>query len=303
MMTILYNILAATTRQTSAIMLAATGGVYSNRAGLPNITLEASMIMGAFFAVYGSYTFSSSIAGVLAAVLVGVIMGSCFAFICLYLGGNNTVVGISFNLIAWGLTTFLLVAIYGTTGSFVSKEIVPLGRYSIPLLEKLPLFGGVFRNQTLITYFSWMFAFLSWVILFHTKLGLQIRACGENPQAVATVGYNVRKIRFICAVITSTLCGIAGTQLSLGLVTMFSERMTAGKGFIALAVVTYAKASLWKIVAVSVIFGLAEAVSILLKTLDYPSLLLQMIPYIVVVIFVASDPAIKYFKTRSKRKI
>ena len=117
------------------------------------------------------------------------------------------------------------------------------------------------------------------------------------------MGYDVRKIQFLCSVITSTACGLAGAHLSLGLVTLFAEKMTAGKGFIALAVVTFGGGSLWKVMAISGLFGLADAVSVVLKRYDYPSFLIQMIPYLVVVVFVAFDPAVKYFRERKLRSL
>lgn len=163
-MDILYNLIMATFRQTTPILLAATGGVYSDRSGLANITLEASMIMGAFFAVYGSYTYGSSAVGILFGLIAGVVTGVLFALICLYMGGNNVVVGISFNLIAWGLTTFLLLAIYGTTGSFVSRKIVSMPKYTVPVLSGLPVIGGLFKSQTIVAYFSVLFVV---IILVH----------------------------------------------------------------------------------------------------------------------------------------
>ena len=171
------------------------------------------MIMGAFFAVYGSYTYGSSTVGILFGLIAGVVTGVLFALICLYMGGNNVVVGISFNLIAWGLTTFLLLAIYGTTGSFVSRKIVSMPKYTVPFLSGLPVVGGLFKSQTIVAYFSVLFVVITWFILFRTKEGMKIRACGENPQAAAAVGYDVRKIQFLCSVITSTACGLAGAHL------------------------------------------------------------------------------------------
>ena len=124
-------------------------------------------------------------------------------------------------------------------------------KYTVPFLSGLPVVGGLFKSQTIVAYFSVLFVVITWFILFRTKEGMKIRACGENPQAAAAVGYDVRKIQFLCSVITSTACGLAGAHLSLGLVTLFAEKMTAGKGFIALAVVTFGGGSLWKVMAIS----------------------------------------------------
>ena len=121
-MEIIYSLLMVTARVSTPILLAATGAIYSEKSGLSNIALDAAMIMGAFMAVYGSFFYGNSWVGVFYAILVGLVIGLAYAGICVYLHGDNTVVGIAFNLIGWGLTTFLLPVIYGTTGSFVSEN-------------------------------------------------------------------------------------------------------------------------------------------------------------------------------------
>lgn len=298
----IYSIFMVTARVTTPILLAATGGIYSDKSGLPNIALDAMMIMGAFMAVYGSFFYGNAVVGIAYAVIIGAVIGALYGYICVYLKGDNTVVGIAFNLIGWGLTTFLLPVIYGTTGSFVSELIVSLKKITIPGISILPIIGGIFNNQTVITYFSWIFVGITSVILYRTKAGMIIRSCGENPQAAETVGYNVKRTRLICSVITGIMCALAGVHLSLGLMTLFSEKMTAGKGFIALAAVTYAKADPKKVLFVSLLFGFSNALSNQLQLLQLPSDLILMVPYIFVVVFVIADPMVNSFK-RKKRKM
>lgn len=298
-----YSIFMVTARVTTPILLAATGGIYSDKAGLPNIALDAMMIMGAFMAVYGSFFYGSAAVGVSYAIVIGLVIGLLYALICVYLKGDNTVVGVAFNLIGWGLTTFLLPVIYGTTGSFVSELIVSLKKITIPVFHGIPVIGGIFTNQTIITYFSWVFVVITWLVLYKTKAGMVIRACGENPQAAETVGYNVRRTRLFCSAITGVMCAVAGAHLSLGLMTLFSEKMTAGKGFIALAAVTYAKAEPKKVLFVSLLFGFSNALSNQLQLLQLPSDLILMVPYIFVVIFVIADPMLNAFKLRKRKMI
>lgn len=300
-MNVLHAILAVTARVTTPILLASTGAIYSERSGLPNITLDAAMILGAFSAVYGSYFYANVWAGVIYAMLAGTLVGILYALVCVFMGGDATVVGVSFNLIAWGLTTFLLPVIFNARGSFVSPQIQSLDKITLPLLNQLPLVGGVFSDQTIITYFSWLFVFITWLVLFHTKPGMQIRACGENPQAAATVGFNVSVTRFVCSGITGMMCGLAGAHLSLGLMTMFSEKMTAGRGFIALAAVTYAKASPKKVLFISLIFGFADALSNQLQLFGWPSYLILMVPYLFVVMFVVIDPFFQKLSLKKKK--
>ena len=145
-MEIIYSLLMVTARVSTPILLAATGAIYSEKSGLSNIALDAAMIMGAFMAVYGSFFYGNSWVGVFYAILVGLVIGLAYAGICVYLHGDNTVVGIAFNLIGWGLTTFLLPVIYGTTGSFVSEKIQSLPKITIPVLSSVPIVGGIFTK-------------------------------------------------------------------------------------------------------------------------------------------------------------
>ena len=237
------------------------------------------------------------------AILVGLVIGLAYAGICVYLHGDNTVVGIAFNLIGWGLTTFLLPVIYGTTGSFVSEKIQSLPKITIPVLSSVPIVGGIFTNQTWVTYFSWIFVALTAFVLCRTKKGMIIRAVGENPQAAETVGYSVKHTRVVCSAITGIACALAGAHLSLGLMTMFTEKMTAGRGFIALAAVTYAKADPKKVLFVSLLFGFSNALSNQLQLLQWPADLILTIPYIFVVIFVILDPMLGAWRKKRRRMI
>lgn len=302
-MAAIYSIFMVTARVTTPILLAATGGLYSDKAGLPNIALDAMMILGAFMAVYGSFFYGNAGVGVWYAAMAGLAIGLLYGLICVYLKGDNTVVGIAFNLIGWGLTTFLLPVIYGTTGSFVSELIVSLKKITVPLLHTLPIIGGIFKNQTAITYFSWVFVGITYLILYKTKPGMMIRACGENPQAAETVGYHVKRTRLICSGITGVMCAVAGAHLSLGLMTLFSEKMTAGKGFIALAAVTYAKAEPKKVLFISLLFGFSNALSNQLQLLQLPPDLILMVPYIFVVVFVVADPMFVAFQLKKRKMI
>lgn len=302
MLTLISSILAVTARLTTPILLATTGAIYSEKSGLPNITLEAAMIMGAFMAVVGSYFGHSSFFGIIASILIGLIIGLLYSIICVELGGDPVIVGISFNLICWGLTTLLLPVIFGTSGSFISDQIVPLKKFSIPLLNNMPVIGSIFTQQTATTYFSWIFVIVTAIILKKTKFGMMVRSSGEKPLAAHSVGFNVKLIRFFSALITGAACGLAGAHLSIGLMAMFSERMSAGRGFIALAAVIFAKASPKKVFLISVLFGFSDALSNQLQLLQWPSYLILMIPYLVVTVFVVINPLIERIQIKNRKR-
>ena len=300
-MTVITGVFASFARVTTAILLCATGAVYSERAGFSNIILEGAMLMGAFVAVTGSYFSGSPAAAILAVILLGIFLGILYAAVVIHLRGNAIVVGIAINLLAIGLTTFLLPVIYGVSGSIVSDRIVGLPKYSIPLLSSIPGVGGMFTRQTPLTYFSWIFVFFTQFILYNTKFGMNLRACGENPAATQAVGVNVFLIRYIGSIITAICCTLGGAQMSLGLLTLFSEEMTGGRGFIALAAVTFAKANPKRVMLICFLFGICEAVSNQLQVYQFPPQLISMIPYLAVVVFLMVESMIVH--TRKQQKI
>lgn len=284
------TILGVIARVTAPILLCATGGLYSHLAGAPNITLEGAMLFAAFTGVVGSYYAENAIVGVLCAILGGILVNVFFGYLHLQLGGDSTVTGFAINTLCIGLTTFLLRTLFNTSGTLMDPRIVGLSNYSIPILKDIPVIKYLFTNQTLCIYLSWIFVALTQVIIFNTKLGMNIRACGENPSAASTVGVQVIKIRWLCIIITGILCGLAGAQLSLGYLTMFSENMTAGRGFIAIAAVLLANGQPLAVFAASVIFGIAEAFSNQVQLSDISPYIVLMIPYLAVILILILQP-------------
>lgn len=287
-------------RLTAPILLATIGALYADRAGVANISLEAYMLFGAFFAVVGSYFTGSYLMGVLFAILIGMIVSSFFSLLTLKLGGNEIVVGLAIIFLSMGFTKFLLSLIFDTTGSFSSPEIIGLPIIDIPLLHAIPIIGELFTGQTFIVYFAFLSVIATHIILYKTPFGIQIIACGENEEAASTIGINVTRTRFIANLITGGLCGLAGAQLSLGFLTMFSENMTAGQGFIAMAAVIFAKAIPSRVLIISLIFGISNAVSNQLQTAALPTELVLMAPYIIVIIALMFN--IERFSFRKKTK-
>lgn len=284
------SILAVILRVTAPILLATIGAVFSEKAGVPNITLEPAMLCGAFFGVLGSYYSGSSAVGALLAVAAGLAVSLIFSLFTLRWGGDEVVVGVAINVIIGGLTIFLLKTIFHTSGSFVSPEIKGFPQLHIPLLDQIPVVKYLFTGQTWIVYFAFLSVAIAHVLLYRTPFGMKVIACGENPLAAATVGVNVYRIRLISILITGALCGLAGAQISLGFLSMFSENMTAGRGFIAVAAVIFARAVPLRALFISLLFGLAEALSNQLQLMKIPSELVLMLPYLLVVVFLVVRP-------------
>jgi simple sugar transport system permease protein len=263
------------------ILLAALAGTLSERVGLFNIALEGQMLVGAFAAVAGSHFGGSLQAGVLAAIAAGAAFSGLLAVGSALLRGNDIVIGISLNLLAAGLTSFLLRTLFGVSGTFTDSAMVGLPRLAIPGLENLPLLGTALGHQNALVYASWFLVWLTHSFLDRTPWGLRLRGIGEQPAAAVTLGVSATRYRFIVTLVGGALCGLAGLQLSLGSLTLFSENMTAGRGWIAVAAVMLGRARPLAVAAACVLFGLSDALGLRLQGQGLPNQITDSAPYLV----------------------
>jgi simple sugar transport system permease protein len=263
------------------ILLAALAGTLSERVGLFNIALEGQMLVGAFAAVAGSHFGGSLQAGVLAAIAAGAAFSGLLAVGSALLRGNDIVIGISLNLLAAGLTSFLLRTLFGVSGTFTDSAMVGLPRLAIPGLENLPLLGTALGHQNALVYASWFLVWLTHSFLDRTPWGLRLRGIGEQPAAAVTLGVSATRYRFIVTLVGGALCGLAGLQLYLGSLTLFSENMTAGRGWIAVAAVMLGRARPLAVAAACVLFGLSDALGLRLQGQGLPNQITDSAPYLV----------------------
>jgi ABC-type uncharacterized transport system permease subunit len=263
------------------ILLAAMAGTLSERVGLFNIALEGQMLVGAFAAVAGSHFGGSLQAGVLSAVTAGVVFSGLLAVGSALLRGNDIVIGISLNLLAAGLTSFLLRTLFGVSGTFSDSAMLGLPRLSIPVVASLPLLGSALGHQNVLVYFSWILVAAITVFLNRTPWGLRLRGIGEQPAAAVALGANATRYRFLVTLLGGALCGLAGLQLSLGSLTLFSENMTAGRGWIAVAAVMLGRARPLAVAASCVLFGLSDALGLRLQGEGLPNQITDSAPYVV----------------------
>lgn len=266
------------------ILLAALAGTLSERVGLFNIALEGQMLVGAFAAVAGSHFGGSLQAGVLAAIAAGTVFSALLAVGSALLRGNDIVIGISLNLLAAGLTSFLLRTLFGVSGTFSDSSMQGLPRYSIPGVASLPVIGTALGQQNILVYLSWALVIVTTVVLNRTPWGLRLRGIGEQPAAAVALGANAARYRFTVTLIGGALCGLAGLQLSLGSLTLFSENMTAGRGWIAVAAVMLGRARPLWVAAACVLFGLSDALGLRLQGQGLPNQITDSAPYVVTLI-------------------
>jgi ABC-type uncharacterized transport system permease subunit len=261
------------------IGLAAMGGVLSERSGVLNIGLEGMMLTGALAGAMGSHFLGGPWMGTLAALVAGAALGVVLAYLTVTLGANQIVTGVGINLFALGFTTFVERVVLRPAGI----EAVPsFAQLAAPGLRAIPLLGPLLTNLTPLVLVAIVIAPILAVFLYRTPWGLALRATGEAPRAVDTAGVSVFLVRYIAVAASGALAGMGGAFLSLGQLNLFSENMTAGRGFIALAAVILGKWNPVGALAAAFLFGAAEALQLFVQSygLGVPYQIPTMLPYV-----------------------
>ncbi|MFF2094090.1 ABC transporter permease [Paenibacillus sp. NPDC058174] len=287
------SLFASTLRMVTPILLAALGGALCSRVGLFNVGLEGLILIGAFAAIVGNHLTGSVWLAVLFAIACVLVFSALMAYMSIHLKANIIVVGISLNFLAAGLTTFSLRAIFNVKGAFYDKDMIGLPKWDIPLLKDIPWLGDVLSGHSPLVYLSLVLVFVLQYYLFKTVSGFRLLAAGENPTAARSLGIKVTRIQYGAILMCGVLCALAGAQLSLGQVTMFTEGMTAGRGFIALVATMLGQSSPLGVLGSSMLFGLMDALSTRLQGFAVPVHFTMMLPYLVTIV------AMFFFKDKS----
>jgi simple sugar transport system permease protein len=251
------------------LLLAALGENVVQKAGVVNVGLEGMMLIGAFAATLGARQFANPFVGVAVAAVAGLLIALLFAAFAVKLTANQVVVGVVVNLLAIGLTGTIYRAIFGTTGAFVTTKALPPILGSLTIMTPLALLA-------VPTVFWW---------LNHTRRGLELRACGEQPVAAEAAGVRVTRVRTAAILFGGAMAGVAGAFLSVGESNTFVENMSAGQGFIALAIVTSGRWNPWGCLIAALVFGFAEVLQFQWQALGLrlPYQLFLTLPYAVTV--------------------
>ena len=282
----LFNVavLVAMLRTTAPILMVALGGAFTTKAGIFNIGLEGQMLLGAFFAVLGSIAFHSAWAGVLCGVAAALAAALLFAVLVVTFRANEVVVGLAINILAGGITVSLLKAIFGTRGSVTGHGIVGLPRLRVPGAEVLGSAASLVSGYTPLVYVAFAAVPVVALIFARTRLGLYIRVAGEKPDAAEALGISVPRVRYAASLICGLFAGLAGAHLSLGYITMFTENMSSGRGFMAVAILIFSAGQPLQVLLGCLLFGLADAFSLRLQMFGYPSYLVLAVPYAVALV-------------------
>ena len=283
--TFLIGVLAAGVRLATPILLAALGEVFAERAGVLKISIEGEMLIGAFFGFSGAFYLQSVWLGLLTGMAAAALFSLIAGIMSITLKVDQVITGITLNILALGLTGFLYRFMLGK--SMIPPSITPLAALKIPLLSSLPLLGPILFQQNLIGYATFFgLVPVSTFILFKTTFGLNLRAVGEYPLAAATVGINIVRVRYAGVVIGGLFSGLGGAFMTLAQLNLFTENMTAGRGFIALAAVIFGKWQPAGAMLATLLFGIADALQLRLQGLgvQVPYQFLLMLPYLLTIL-------------------
>lgn len=275
------NMLMATIRMAVPLVLASIGGVLCERSGIINLGIEGMMLMGAFGAVVGAHFTGSAWLGVLFGIIVGGLFGLLHALLCIKFRTNQSVSGVGINIFASGLTIVLCRAIWDSDGSSGTVEQVPT--MTIPLLNKIPVLGQLFENQSPFLYITAIIVAVSWYVMYKSNVGLRLRTIGDHPKAAATAGVNVTKYRYVCVILCGMLCGLAGAYLSIVQSNLFVKEMVAGRGFMAMAATIFGGWNPAGSLLASLLFAFAQALRINVE-MALPQRILQMVPYLLTLV-------------------
>lgn len=271
-------------RMTAPLLLTALGGLFSEAAGMLCINLEGLMLSGAFFGFLGGLYLQSSLGGVVVAMLVGAVFGALLALFFVTLRSDQVVVAIVFNLFMLGLTSFGYRFLFGVGGA--PMKIVQLPNLPIPVLSKIPWLGSILFNNSLLVYLALVLVPIVWLVFYRTSWGLHLRFVGENPAAADTLGINVVRTRYTSMMICGALAALGGATLTLGQMGMFSDGITAGRGFVAMAAIIFGGWRPYGILGATMVFGLADALQLRIQGLGLPIpyQIPVMLPYILTIL-------------------
>jgi len=271
-------------RLATPYLYAAIGEMFAQRSGVYNLGVEGIMLMGAYAAFFVAMSSGNLWLGLLAAAVVGLLMGLLMAVVSVTFQAEQGISGIGLYLFGLGLSSLLFKTTMGGAQSITGFQAI-----KIPLLGDIPYLGEVFFDHNLLVYGAFLLVPLAAWVLNRTTLGLKIRAVGQNPQAADTLGVSVAGIRYFTVGLGGVMAGIAGASLSIGLINLFQENMTSGLGFIAIALVYFGSWRPWGILAGALLFSFVNALQLWIQVIgiELPSDVAVMLPYILTIVALA----------------
>ncbi|HWT34471.1 MAG TPA: ABC transporter permease [Microbacterium sp.] len=275
--------LAVILTKTAPLLLAAVGGAFTQMGNILNIGLEGMMLVGAFAAIaVGAVT--NPFVGVIGAIVAALLLALVFALATLTFKADFIVVGIGINLLAAGVTVLLLTVLYGNAGVTPGNVKAILPKIDLGVLGDIPIIGPMLNDQTILVWLAFLLVPVYSYVLYRTPFGVHLRAVGEDESAAQAAGINVVRVKFISILLSGIFCGVAGAQLSMATVGSFTAGMTASRGFIAVAALTFGLGRPYFTMIACLIFGAADALADRLALAGVNSSLALTTPYVITVI-------------------
>ncbi len=296
----LIQVLDSTIRLATPLLLACLAGLFSERAGIFDIGLEGKMLISAFFSAGVAFTTGSIWLGLLAGMAGSLVLSAIHGLASITFRGNQLISGVALNFLASGITVLIAQTWFSQGGRTPSlPEGARFAEITLPLAETLrpvpvlgPVYADLISGHSILVYVALLMVPLTWWVLFRTRFGLRLRAVGEAPEAVDTAGVSVTGLRFAAVGICGLLCGLAGAYLATGLQAGFVREMTAGRGYIALAALIFAKWRPWYALGACMLFGFLQAIALRYQNIDLgafvvPVQAMDALPYILTVVILA----------------
>ncbi len=295
------QVLDTTLRLATPLLLACLAGLYSERAGIFDIGLEGKMLMAAMSAGAAAYLSGSVWVGLVAAIAGSLLFAAVHGLASITFRGNQLISGVALNFVASGMTVLIAQSLFGQGGRTPPLDgPARFNPITLPLADQIagvpiigPFYAEVISGHTFLVYVGLLMVPVSWWVLYRTRFGLRLRAVGENPASVDTAGISVVRLRYTAVAITGILCGLAGAYMSTGLQAGFGKEMTAGRGYIALAALIFAKWRPWYCLWATLLFGFFQAIALRPDVIEntigisIPVPALDALPYILTVVVLA----------------
>ncbi len=283
---LIVSILAVTIQAGTSLVFASVGEIFTERAGILNLGLEGILIMGAVTAFATGYHTGSLLAAILVAMVVGGLLATIHAFLTVTLRADQVVSGLALTLFGIGLSSFLGQRLGPDGGPLVGLVGPKFSRFPIPLLSDIPLIGPALFNQDPLVYLMYIGVPVAAYILYRTRTGLHLRAVGEDPATADAMGISVTQVRYLSTIAGGVLMGLGGAHLSLAYTPGWTENLTGGRGWIAIALVIFATWDPWRAVLGALIFGGVNAIQFRLQAAGgsvIPAAVLAMLPYLLTI--------------------
>ena len=282
------NLLTRAIFMSTPLILGALGEVIAERTGMMMCAVEGVFLTGAWGGFAGAYLSGNLFVGFLCALICGMLVAMLYGACTIYLGQHQIVMGTAVAILMQGFCTFFYRVVFGTPTSPLKIQVLPV--LKIPVLSRIPVIGQAVFSQNIVSYIAWLIVPVVFFILFRTSLGLTLRSCGENPEAVEVAGINVRRVRFCAVLVAGCLGGVAGAYYSLCNVGMYNSEIISGRGWIAFGICFLGNWNPAGALLFGIVFGISDAIGTYVKALGLagiPSELFSALPYVLVIVLTA----------------